>query len=425
MRVSTPPRVQPYHRPVSRLRHGLFRIRELLGLGPRLAQIAASASGLTDDRALRGPLYAQISVSDPCNQRCVMCPYHPPSERGPRPEAFSGAAPGLMDDATLLRVLGELEALGTRHVDFVGRGEPLLHPRLLDHLGEAVRRGFRVGLTTNGTRLSGRAAALSAIGLAHVRISLDAATAETYGRMHVGEDAATYRDVLSGAARLAAAPAPRPHVSFSFTVCAPNVHELEAVVRVAAQRGVDGVFFHHLLPSTADARGAQLDAEGLATLERLLPRAMKTAEALGVETNLGALRESRPPYRIEGVAPSKAGPEVPVPCYVGSYFTSILGNGRVAPCCQTRASLGSLKEVSFTEIWNGDAYRGFRRAARALPVPAPELSTSDCDRCYLRPHNLTIHRALHPFAREERRAEPLVSVADLLRRRRLEKTVRA
>jgi MoaA/NifB/PqqE/SkfB family radical SAM enzyme len=394
---------------------------ELFALGRALPSIALAGLGLTNGRALSGPLYAQLSIADPCNQRCVMCPYHPPSESRADPDAFSGAAPGIMPLATFREVLRDLHMLGTRHVDFVGRGEPLLHPEFPTMLEEAVGLRFRVGLTTNGARLSAHAMTLARSGLAHVRVSLDAATAETYARVHVGETAETFDRVKDAIRALAAARrgAPAPHLSVSFTVLRQNVGELVGVVELVAALGADGVFFHHLLPGTPDANGATLDQAALEHVSTLVGQARDRAAPLGVETNLDSFERSRPPYRIEGVAPERAGPERPVPCYVGSYFTSVLGNGRVAPCCQSRASMGSLADASFRALWNGAAYRSFRETSQALPSTASTLlETSDCDRCYMRPHNLAIHRALHPFATSAS-SEPLIQPVELLRRRRV------
>lgn len=397
---------------------------ELFALGRALPSIALAGLGLTNGRALSGPLYAQLSIADPCNQRCVMCPYHPPSESRAHPGAFSGDAPGIMPLATFREVLRDLHALGTRHVDFVGRGEPLLHPEFRTMVEEAVALRFRVGLATNGTRLFPHAPPLARSGLAHVRVSLDAATPATYARIHVGETAETFERILDAIRTLSAARggARTPHVSVSFTVLRHNVEEIVRVVELVSALGADGVFFQHLLPSTPDANGATLDQAALERLPTLVRQARDRATALGIETNLDSFERSRPPYRIDGVTAERAGPERPVPCYVGSYFTSILGNGRVAPCCQSRASMGTLGDASFRATWNGAAYRSFREASRALPSTASTLlETSDCDRCYMRPHNLAIHRALHPFGPSATNAssEPVIRPLELFRRRRV------
>src|ERR1043166_5098174 len=94
---------------VARARDGWQRAGQYVG-------IAANALGWTRDRPLAGPLYAQISISDPCDQRCVMCEYHPPAEAAPLAQ-FGGRRPGVMDLATFERVTDDLSRLGTRQLD--------------------------------------------------------------------------------------------------------------------------------------------------------------------------------------------------------------------------------------------------------------------------------------------------------------------
>src|SRR5690349_12959254 len=86
--------------------------RKLLQLG----QLALNSLGWTKDVPLGGPLYMQISISDPCNHRCVMCAYHPPSDR-PGSGQFGGVLPGVMPLPDFTRLVDELRDLGTRQID--------------------------------------------------------------------------------------------------------------------------------------------------------------------------------------------------------------------------------------------------------------------------------------------------------------------
>ena len=174
--------------------------------------------------------------------------------------------------------------------------------------------------------------------------------------------------------------------------------------------GADAGHFQHCLPVTPEAEATALsDAQYDELCAALIPAAAARAAALGLTTNLGGFAASPPAYRLDR---EETGPGV-VPCYVGSYFTAILGNGNVMPCCQTERPIGSLGEQGFTDVWQGEAYAEFRRAARNLPAPSPALATCQCDRCYFRPHNMTIHNLLHPLSRI-RRPEQRLSVAQLV-----------
>ena len=390
------------------------RGREVAHRAGQYLGIAAGALGWTADRPLTGPLYAQVSISDPCDHRCVMCEYHPPAEGTPL-EQFGGSRPGVMDRATFERLVDELDRLGTRQIDLVGRGEPLLNPRALEMIAYAKRRGFTVTMISNGSRLTGeRADALVRIGLDRYRVSLDAARPETYAKIHVTENAASFAKVKQQFRQLADARAhsrtTAPHLTLSFTIGALNYRELVEMVDTIAGVGADAGHFQHCLPVTAAAEATALSDEQYDELCRvLIPAATARATALGVTTNLGGFAASPPAYRLDR---EDTGPGA-VPCYVGSYFTASLGNGSVMPCCQTERPIGDVGEQGFTAVWQGEAYAEFRRAARKLPAPDPALATCQCDRCYFRPHNLTIHNMLHPLSRI-RRPEQRVSLGQLV-----------
>jgi MoaA/NifB/PqqE/SkfB family radical SAM enzyme len=390
----------------------LRRLRVLSRLAGQYAGVAATALGLGDDRPLAGPLYAQVGVSDPCDHRCAMCPYHPPSE--PRTlEPFGGARPELMPRATFQALVEDLRRLGTPRIDLVGRGEPLLHPEIVELVGYAKARGLEVAMISNGARLDlARAEGLVRVGLDRFRVSLDAATPESYARIHVGESAEAYARVKENVRALARLRGSRsaPHLTVSFTIGTPNWRELPAMVETARQLGVDAAHFQHVLLLSDDAQALVLDDEARAALPALAAEASRVAEAAGIESNLGAFA-AWPEAHEAGV----------VPCYVGSFFTVVLGNGQVMPCCQTERPVGSLEHARFAEVWRGDRYRAFRRAARRLPRPDPALETCTCDRCYFRPHNVSVHNLLHPFDRIPTSEGALLSVDHLLRMSRLDR----
>ena len=120
------------------------------------AGIAGGSLGLTRGRAPVGPLHAQIGICDPCNHRCVMCWDHPPEERHSEAtaERFGYERPGLMSLATFRTIVDDLHALGTRRIDLVGRGEPLLNPAVVDIVAHAKARGMLLVLCTNASKLS-------------------------------------------------------------------------------------------------------------------------------------------------------------------------------------------------------------------------------------------------------------------------------
>jgi MoaA/NifB/PqqE/SkfB family radical SAM enzyme len=376
--------------------------------------VALGASGLRPSVA-GGPLYAQISISDACDHRCIMCPYHPPTPARAPTEWFADAQPGLMARELFASVVADLAALGTQRIDLVGRGEPLLHPDVVGLVRLARRAGLDVSITSNGSRLDvALAEGLVGADLSALRVSVDAARPQTYATVHVGERPDSLPRLVGRIAHLArlreGAGRRTPTITVSFTIGRENVDELDEMLDLAVEARADAVFFQHVLPMTERARAMALSSERWRDVsENTVPRLKRRARAARLESNLDEFRSTEPIPVDVGTTPTR--------CYVGYYFTAVLASGAVAPCCQTRASVGNAAGSGFTEVWRGAPYEEFRRAARRLPAPHPALATSECDRCFFRPHNRAVDRFVRPLSRRD--DAPSVSVDQVVRMSRV------
>jgi cyclic pyranopterin phosphate synthase len=123
----------------------------------------------------------RISITDRCNFRCVYCM---PKEVYGRDFAFLERRE-LLTLEEIARIVGVFAGLGVRTVRITG-GEPLVR-RNVEHLVEllaAIERpeGGRLdlALTTNGSLLAQKAAALAAAGLSRVTVSLDSLDDESF-----------------------------------------------------------------------------------------------------------------------------------------------------------------------------------------------------------------------------------------------------
>jgi MoaA/NifB/PqqE/SkfB family radical SAM enzyme len=260
-------------------------------------------------------------------------------------------------------------------------------------------RKMQLLLCTNASRLSETIAkGMVAAGLDRVNVSLNAGTPETYPHIHVTETPENYLRVKRNLRFLSdqkiAAKSDLPFLSLSFVITSKNYFEVMDMVSVTGEVGAQEASFVHttLHDGTPDLA---LSPEQYAELQASLPAAREKAIALGVQTNLTLFAAEAPAY----LASEVVGPPV-VPCYVGWYFTVVLGNGSVLPCCQCTQPIDQVsKERSFSDIWASQAYGDFRKAAKGLPAPSDRLKTCECDRCQLRPRNLAIHNLLHPLNR--------------------------
>jgi MoaA/NifB/PqqE/SkfB family radical SAM enzyme len=144
--------------------------------------------------------------------------------------------------------------MGLKAVTLVGSGEPLLYPylkELLEYLHQELN--LEIGIYTNGHMLRDGVtrgifdsspqdiASLVLSTCRFVRVSLDAATPETHFLERGVKD--QFHQIIDNLTRLTkarrSAGKDEPTVGIQFTVDDHNVHEIEAVARLAKQIGVD------------------------------------------------------------------------------------------------------------------------------------------------------------------------------------------
>jgi len=387
--------------------------------------LAAGALGLSSGRAAAGPLHAQIGIADPCNHKCVMCWDHPATDHASDAtlDRFAQMKPGMMCFDTFRGIVTDLHDLGTRRVDIVGRGEPLLNADAARMVAFARRTGMLVTLCTNASKLSREIAdGFVEVGLDRMNVSLNAGTPQTYPLIHVTETPENYLSVKSNlrylADRRAQAGKKAPYVKLSFVVGARNAHEVEQMVSVTHEVGADAAMFIHTTIHDG-TRDLALTREQHNRLLESVPRARDLADRHGVATNLATFAATVPTYLQEKIT----GPPI-VPCYVGWYFTVILGNGSVMPCCQCSKPVDRISEdKTFADIWSSEEYRKFRTEARSLPDSKEFKWSCECDRCMLRPRNITVHNMLNPHNRiEGGDDEQLFTGRDLFRMRKVDRS---
>lgn len=121
------------------------------------------------------PIYIRIKPTNRCNHHCYYCSY-------------ADAELALRDNVNhrdqipwekLREIIADLGSMKVKAVTFSGGGEPLFYPPIVPAMQAVLDQGIDLSLITNGQLLTDeRAEVLS--GAKWVRISMDAADAETY-----------------------------------------------------------------------------------------------------------------------------------------------------------------------------------------------------------------------------------------------------
>lgn len=119
------------------------------------------------------PLYLEIAPSGGCNHRCIFCALD-----------YLMYKPQFLDTGVLLSAVKQAAKIGVKSIMYAGEGEPLLHKDIADIIGATKKAGIDVSVTTNGVLLTKELARKILKSLSWIRISLNAGSPATYGRIH-------------------------------------------------------------------------------------------------------------------------------------------------------------------------------------------------------------------------------------------------
>jgi MoaA/NifB/PqqE/SkfB family radical SAM enzyme len=353
---------------------------------PSFSQGVQLLRGLIDgERAFGGPYYVGLGLTCRCNLSCLGCPYHSSRRRAGLLEV------GPIENLPLPlaeSIAEQLQKAGCHLVIITGAGEPLLHPRWFEILSLFKRAGLTVELTSNGTLIDEETAALLVeSGLQSLSVSTWAVSEEVHAKLYPGTDLKYMYRRIEGLRRVSRAKAERraalPRLVFKTTITRHNRSSIEDMVRIAHQTGCDAIALSPYRDWGGEFGEAALPPEGLDHLRQDLERAAVLAHSLGLKHSIGPLIERLDRGPLDAIRH---------PCYVGWFYTRIRFDGTVGTCGQCFCPVGDLKEESLQQIWNGEAYRSFRRTALRRGGVTSYGIDCDCSWCCSERDNRRVDR---------------------------------
>jgi len=355
------------------------------------------ALGIIAKKALTGPMEVSIDLTRKCTLNCVMCWWHSSLlEKHPSKQWINES----MDYDLFKELIGDLAKVKVKRIILGGQGDPMLYPKLFEAIELAKKAGIEVALITSGFFLNEKKVrALFELQLDHIDVSFQAATSETYLKIHPGQKNDTFdriKKCVNLLARLKKSQKLRkPRIQIIHIVCSYNYHESEKVVEFAYEVGADSIGFKRIdvVPETEKLL---LNKNQLMELKSLLNKAERKAKMLKISTGLDTFNK----FILPGLTSGKytAGLYSHIPCYAGWKSARILETGDVIPCCGCyELIIGNINHQTFIDIWNSAKYRHFRK--KALHVDKKLLMEKGCKcfSCVDYASNLGIFRKLHPF----------------------------
>ena len=328
------------------------------------------------------PRKVYVEPTNACNLDCATCMRHAWHE----PEGF-------MEWSTyeaLVAGLGEAGGDGAGTIALMGLGEPLLHPRFLDMVRLAKRRGLRAEVTTNAMLLDAElAAGLLDAGLDQLVVSIDGASAEAFGRVRSG---ASLDTVVENVSRLNDLRGPNygpgMRIGVEFVAMRSNVAELPGLSRLAARLGATFIIVSNVLAYTPelqsetlyDHRASSLSGAETTAAPRWQLPALDWDREVGAA--LGEALTRSGPVSFLGADPETTRSRCP---FVHADACAVAWHGGVSPCppllhtytCFVRGrekemvrwEVGRLPDETLAAVWAGPAYAAFRERVRRFDFP--------------------------------------------------------
>lgn len=300
---------------------------------------------MTDKNKIPDTLIVHLSLTNACNFLCTICPSMREDKKYARPK---------MTSAMLEKVLAEvLPFCSAMILGGNSLGEVTTHKEFTRFVDAGFNRDGRIKmrLTTNGYRL-GELAEQIAEKFTFVSVSFDGATASTYEAIRKYP----YEKIVTNIRKLTSERARRGtalKVGLGMTLLYDNLHELPALVDLAADMGVDMVVGSYFIPNFASERYQCLYYHQRYANE-VAEKAEERAFKLGVEFRM-------PRFRMPGQRLSKDELRpVYETCPLPYTMVNISETGVVTPCCANPTIMGDLSKQSFEEVWNGKKYTKFR-----------------------------------------------------------------
>ena len=176
------------------------------------------------------PVYMEISPSGVCNHRCTFCGLD-----------FMEYQSRFLDTGLLKERLSEMGKLGLKSVMYSGEGEPFLHKDIFELISHTKNSGSDVAITTNGVLLNESLAEKILGNVEWIKVSIGAATKETYAIIHRTKPADFEKVIhnMSYAAKLRDKEGYKCALGMQILLLPENSCEIEDLVKLSRDIGVD------------------------------------------------------------------------------------------------------------------------------------------------------------------------------------------
>lgn len=304
------------------------------------------------------PVHLHMILSDLCSLDCPGCAYrmsgYSSNQRfGIWQDGKVNNNPNRMLHLNLvLDVLRDFADMGGKSVEFTGGGEPTLHPHLNGIINFAQTLGLDTALITHGLDLHKKLDPKLLVKLAWLRISIDAATPETYGKVRPsvgGPRGENFYNALASvykARKLIEAAKSDCQLGTGFVVQKENWREVLAASLLYRQAGAHNMRISGLFTPEKDAYFGDWRGEA------------EQHERMAV-----GMADLEPGFKVYGRLSEKISDLTAPPdyafCGYQNFTTYMGGDGNLYRCCVTsyndQGLIGNVEAAGgFRALWESD-----------------------------------------------------------------------
>lgn len=314
------------------------------------------------------PIHIQVETTNACNLRCASC--H-------RDMLYPN--PKMMKLEQFKKIFDEVRP---ENINVSGLGEPFLNPELIEIIAYAKKGGATVNCASNFTKVGDKIDKIVKSGIDQIKISVDAADADTFFRIRAKDH---YHTLIDNIQKLNQAKkelgSSKPVLRFNYALQQDNIGQLIDTIKLAAKLDVPGIYIQYLEYIDREDRKKRLVGNlSQNELKKALLAAEQVAKELNITTNTNIWMRD---FDIFYNKMQPAADFIPnrKKCYFPWFSSWIDVDGTVRPCPiipwqRDVGHMGNVFEESFTTIWNNGKYQELRTALVAGKRP-----TRPCETC--------------------------------------------
>jgi MoaA/NifB/PqqE/SkfB family radical SAM enzyme len=344
------------------------------------------------------PLFVTLELTYICNLKCQMCSLvsgemvtKAGQKKNPELLEPDGSLRREVSTEEYLDLIGQMSKAGVKAVKFTG-GEPALRKDILT-LAEAVKKGgMHFSMISNGSAKPEIYKELVRLGLDSITISVDGTEhVHDHVRGMIGSFAKTQVAIATLIGERKAKGQTKPRITVSCAISALNQRDINNLVDLLKDSEIDDLNFGYLHFSTEQrdmltAQEVQQVSSSAAHLKKAeLPDPVLNVDTADLARRVAEIKAQRNGHKPHvQFSPDLSAEEIKLQytdemfafankCFYAWYATRIDPWGQMYPCW-IDLRLGDVRKTSFEELWNGEAYRGFRRMIRSKKL-VPKCTT--------------------------------------------------